>query len=89
MENKNWLVGLGILAALGFAFWFVVVRKPGASSVALSNSPTVRVSHPGVSQEPQYSGGGKNYINEKTWDIEYNPDGLPTKITKHVMARIG
>lgn len=31
---------------------------------------------------------GDRYSNEKTWDIEYNSDGLPVRITKHVNARI-
>jgi len=31
---------------------------------------------------------GDRYSNTKTWDIEYNADGLPTKITKHVNAEI-
>ena len=30
-----------------------------------------------------------NYVNTKTWEIEVNSDGIPTKITKHVNAKVG
>ena len=28
-----------------------------------------------------------SYTNEKTWDIEWNEDGLPVKIIEHINAR--
>ncbi len=27
--------------------------------------------------------GGHQYTNEETWDIEWNPDGLPSRVTIH------
>ena len=34
-------------------------------------------------------GSGETYQNTKTWDIEWDPvTGMPTRITKHVNARV-
>ena len=32
---------------------------------------------------PKQSRGGKSYKNTETWDIEWNDDGLPKRVTIH------
>ena len=32
------------------------------------------------------TGSAGKYLNEETWDVQYNADGLPTKISIHRIA---
>lgn len=41
-----------------------------------------------IMKNKQTNTTGDRYSNSKTWNIEYNSDGLPVKITKSVNARI-
>lgn len=76
-DSRGGVVILG-LAVAGLFAWLIFGRQTRAYTAVREAQPASR----------WVPAGTQEYINTKTWDIQYNADGMPVKITKHVVARI-
>lgn len=76
--KDNWGILLIIGAILGLYLMTKKSDNSGVSSYAPEPSPEL----PPIRLHPQ-----KSYDNEEVREIEYNADGLPTRITIHRHAR--
>ena len=71
MENHS--LGLALLIGLGvFGLLFLASRNNSAQApIRLQPAGTL----------------ARRYVNEETWEIDWNEDGLPKKVTIHRDAR--
>lgn len=76
MSNKQ--LALGLLLGLGiFGFvWFM----------SRSSKPAGQIASQPLELRPVGSRRATQYTNTEEWDVQYNQDGLPTKIVVHRKA---
>ena len=89
MENKkvsninltHLLIFGGIVLGL-----FLILRKSSRTNnfrFISEPSPIKFISGSESEKEQMMSNGGKRYLNAETWDISWNDEGLPERITVH------
>jgi len=84
MENKN-IGGILLFAGLLLFGWYFLSKKtePVVDTYLEEEPPTLRLQPRIAIPQPAQETEGHRYRNNETWDIEWNPDGLPAKVTIH------
>ena len=70
MEQKD-KIGIIIIAILLIALLLLLKKEFSNRNRAIASGG------------PKVDGREHEYHNEESWDVEYNADGMPTKITIH------
>jgi len=87
MENNNkW--GILIIAGLLLGLFFLSKKSNPAQAYYEPTwepqpLPPEPVKFRPIAAPPAAASEGHRYRNSETWDIEWNPDGLPSKVTIH------
>jgi len=85
-SNNDWLLPVALL--LGVGLFLLFTRKPSGTSQL---STPLSYSHANAlvphARQSVPDGGLVTYKNLETWDIEWNADGLPAKVSIHREAK--